>query len=126
MSAQDVVDVLGAIAALPWPAAFVVIAAIFGFVAWKRLPGTKELGDVAGKILHELKPNSGKSLRDQTNRMEAEIQEIKAELKTNTVMTSEQGSTLSAHIEASEADRADLRERIEAVPAATAEAVASE
>lgn len=104
MTANDIATVLTAVGD-SWPAAIVVLAFVIGFVFWKALPYLKD-------IAHELHPNSGRSLRDAVDRIEAK--------------TNEQATTLADHIEASEADRADLRARIEAVPQQTAEAVASE
>lgn len=42
-----------------------VLGAIFGFAKW-----------MVDKFLNELKPNGGKSLKDQVNRLEARVDEI--------------------------------------------------
>ncbi|MEU4361195.1 hypothetical protein [Promicromonospora sp. NPDC023987] len=70
MSADDIATVLEAIGD-SWPAALVVIAGVIGFVAWKALPYLKDIRDKTADVHHEMYPNSGKSLRDQMNRIEA-------------------------------------------------------
>lgn len=73
---DDVVRVLEVVGD-SWPAAIVVCAAVAGFIAWRALPRLREIADAMKAVLHELKPNSGKSLRDAVNRIERQGVETK-------------------------------------------------
>lgn len=87
----------------------IAVAAIGGFVIWKAFPYERNISRFITEIRHEFKNNSGSTLRDQTDRIEEAMGEMR--------------QTLTSHIVSSEIDRADLRKRIEAVPQHTADAI---
>jgi hypothetical protein len=70
VSAEDIATIISAVGD-SWPAALALIAAVIGFVAWKALPILKDIASKAEDIRHQVHPNSGKSLRDAINRIEA-------------------------------------------------------
>ncbi len=71
MSAEDIATILNAIGD-SWPAALCLIAGVIGFVAWRALPYLKDIKDKTADVHHEMYANSGKSLRDAVNRIEAD------------------------------------------------------
>src|SRR5690606_28825415 len=55
-----------------WPAAVVAVVLIFGLLMWPGLLAwlnSRRTRAAAEDVRHQVHPNSGKSLRDQTNRM---------------------------------------------------------
>jgi hypothetical protein len=63
-----------------WPAAAVAVVLIFGLLMWPGLLAwlnSRRTREAAEDTRHQVHPNSGKSLRDQTNRIESDIAEIK-------------------------------------------------
>jgi SAM-dependent MidA family methyltransferase len=84
MSAEDIATVLSAVGD-SWPAAIVVVAIVGGVIAVRALPKLKEITEVLGKLRHEMEPNSGKTLRDAVNRIEATVTEQTAALDAHIV-----------------------------------------
>src|SRR3546814_7108485 len=70
---------------LSWPAASVVVSLVVGVIAWRALPRLREIVEVMKDVAHELKPNSGKSLRDAIDRIEKRGEETKAALDAHIV-----------------------------------------
>ena len=57
-----------------WPAAAVAVVLIFGLLMWPGLLAwlnSRRTREAAEDTRHQVHPNSGKSLRDQTNRIES-------------------------------------------------------
>ena len=72
MGTDDVVAILAAVGD-SWPAAIVLVAAIAGFIAIRALPRLKEIAESLQVLLHEMKPNSGKTARDAIDRIESKL-----------------------------------------------------
>lgn len=53
----------------PWSA--IVAVALIGFVAWSSWSGRRHAKATRATLEHEVRPNSGSSLRDSVNRIEA-------------------------------------------------------
>ncbi|MBD8077702.1 hypothetical protein [Cellulosimicrobium arenosum] len=91
---------------LTWPQALVAVVIILcvlvwpGVLAWINSRSTKALIE---DVRHEVNPNSGKSMRDSTNRTEAAVQEIQ--------------STLGEHVKYAEERDVELDRRLEALEA---------
>src|SRR3546814_6697186 len=84
MTTDDAVKILGAVGDT-WPAAIVVVSLVVGVIAWRALPRLREIVEVMKDVAHELKPNSGKSLRDAIDRNEKRGEETKAALDAHIV-----------------------------------------
>lgn len=69
MSAQDIATVLAAVGD-SWPAAVVVVALVAAFIAVRTLPKLKEITESLQVLRHEMRPNSGKTIRDAVDRLE--------------------------------------------------------
>lgn len=69
MSTDDAVKILTAVGD-SWPAAIVVVALVAGFIAIRALPRLKEITESLRVLKHEMKPNSGKTIRDAVDRLE--------------------------------------------------------
>jgi SAM-dependent MidA family methyltransferase len=74
VTADDVATVLSAVGD-SWPAAIVVVAIVGGVIAVRALPKLKEITEALGALRHEMKPNSGKTIRDAIDRIEATLNE---------------------------------------------------
>ena len=83
MTVDDLVTVLAAVGD-SWPAAIVLVALVGGFVAIRALPRLKDITESLQVLRHEMKPNSGKTVRDAVDRIEQRVVE--------------QGNALDAHI----------------------------
>ena len=74
MSADDIATIISAVGD-SWPAALALIAAVIAFVAWKALPYLKDIRGVLGEVHHEVHNNSGTSMKDAVDRIEARLDE---------------------------------------------------
>jgi len=72
MNTEDVVTILSAVGD-SWPAAIVLVALVGGFVAVRALPRLKEITESLQVLRHEMKPNSGKTVRDAVDRIESKL-----------------------------------------------------
>lgn len=66
---------------ITWPGALVALAIVFGLLMWPGLLAwlnSRAARKAAEDTAHQVHPNSGKSLRDSTNRMEEDVKVIKA------------------------------------------------
>jgi vacuolar-type H+-ATPase subunit E/Vma4 len=84
MSAEDIATVLSAVGD-SWPAAVVVVALVAAFIAVRALPRLKEITDALGVLRHEMKPNSGKTIRDAVDRIEKRVTEVSDSLDAHIV-----------------------------------------
>lgn len=69
MTTEDVVTILTAVGD-SWPAALVLVTLVGGFVAIRALPRLKDITESLQVLRHEMKPNSGKTIRDAVDRLE--------------------------------------------------------
>lgn len=69
MNTDDVVTILAAVGD-SWPAAIVLVTLVGGFVAIRALPRLKEITESLKVLRHEMRPNSGKTIRDAVDRLE--------------------------------------------------------
>jgi len=72
MNTEDVVTILSAVGD-SWPAASVLVALVGGFVAVRARPRLKEITESLQVLRHEMKPNSGKTVRDAVDRIESKL-----------------------------------------------------
>lgn len=72
MDIDDAVKILAAVGD-SWPAAIVIVAGIGGFIAVRALPRLKEITESLKVLRHEMKPNSGKTVRDAVDRIERKL-----------------------------------------------------
>lgn len=72
INVNDVVTVLEAVGD-SWPAAIVLVTLVGGFVAVRALPRLKDITESLNVLRHEMKPNSGKTVRDAVDRIEAKL-----------------------------------------------------
>lgn len=70
MTAEDFATVLSAVGD-SWPAAIVVVAAVIAVVAWRALPQLVAIRGDVRDVRHEFSSNSGTTLRDGIDRLEA-------------------------------------------------------
>lgn len=84
MSADDIATVLSAVGD-SWPAAIVVVALVAGFIALRALPRLNEITDAVKVLQHEMKPNSGKTVRDAVDRIEQRVTEVSDSLDAHIV-----------------------------------------
>jgi|GEM_PF-5234811 len=88
-----------------WPAALVAIVLIFGLLMWPGLLAwlnSRRTRAAAEDVRHQVHPNSGKSLRDQTNRMESDIAEVKNLITTHITDASERDARVEDRLRALE------------------------
>lgn len=69
MTTDDLVTILAAVGD-SWPAAIVLVTLVGGFVAIRALPRLKEITESLRVLRHEMRPNSGKTIRDAVDRLE--------------------------------------------------------
>jgi len=69
MTAEDVATVLSAVGD-SWPAAIVVVALVAAFIAVRALPRLKDITESLQVLRHEMRPNSGKTIRDAVDCLE--------------------------------------------------------
>jgi hypothetical protein len=89
---------------LTWPQAVVAVVIVFALIMWPGLLAwlnSRAARVAAEDTRHQVQPNSGKSMRDSTNRVE--------------IMVSTMTTKLDAHIIESTAHRAELDARLAAL-----------
>lgn len=69
LTTDDVVTILAAVGD-SWPAAIVLVTIVGGFVAVRALPKLKDITESLKVLKHEMRPNSGKTIRDAIDRLE--------------------------------------------------------
>lgn len=69
MTIDDLVTILAAVGD-SWPAAIVLVTLVGGFVAIRVLPRLKDITESLQVLRHEMRPNSGKTIRDAVDRLE--------------------------------------------------------
>lgn len=78
MDIDDAVTILEAVGD-SWPAAIVLVTLVGGFVAIRALPRLKEITESLRVLRHEMRPNSGKTIRDAVDRLE-QSQEVQTRM----------------------------------------------
>jgi hypothetical protein len=84
MTADDLVKILEAVGD-SWPAAIVLVTLVGGYVAIRALPRLKEITESLKVVRHEFTNNSGSTLKDAVDRIEATGMETKAALDAHIV-----------------------------------------
>lgn len=69
ITAEDIATILAAVGD-SWPAAIVLVALVAGVVSLRALPRLREIAESLRVLKHEMKPNSGKTIRDAVDRLE--------------------------------------------------------
>lgn len=90
---------------ITWPGALVALAIVFGLLMWPGLLAwlnSRAARKAAEDTRHQVHPNSGKSLRDSTNRMEDDVKAIKEYMVSHQEYVERRDKELDERLEALE------------------------